>query len=139
VPNTEEMISLPGIEAAPEPAQLEAEFNPFTGNLPTLANNARVERMPEYAVQEEMDDEPNPFTGNLPQIQQPGRGQASMPAREAARQFNPNGLWAYSAKMPAIKKKDGRGTEEQEERKLPRKTSGLLSYTPQNIPTRGGK
>jgi NADPH-dependent 2,4-dienoyl-CoA reductase/sulfur reductase-like enzyme len=140
-PNTEEMISLPGIEAAPEPepVQLEAEFNPFTGNLPAFANNARVDRMPEYAVQEEMDDEPNPFTGNLPMIQQPGREQAPLPAREAARQFNPNGLWAYSAKMPAIKKTDGRGTGEREEKALQRKTSGLLSYTSQNIPARGGK
>ena len=141
VPNTEEMISLPGIEAAPEPepAQMEAEFNPFTGNLPNLANNARAQSIPEYAIQDEMDNEPNPFTGNLPQLQQQGRGQAVMPAKETARQFNPNGLWAYSAKMPTVKKTDGRGIEGQEERTQPRKTSGLLSYNPQNIPTRGGK
>jgi hypothetical protein len=141
VPNTEEMISLSGIEAVPEPEliQVEAEFNPFTGNLPNLVNNASAESMPEYAAQEEMDDELNPFTGNLPLIQQQGRGQTAMPAKETARQFNPNGLWAYSAKMPTVKKTDGRRTEGQEERKPPRKTSGLLSYTPQNIPTRGGK
>jgi NADPH-dependent 2,4-dienoyl-CoA reductase/sulfur reductase-like enzyme len=140
-PNTEEMISLSGIEATPEPepAQLEAEFNPFTGNLPNFANNARAERMPEYAVQEEMDNEPSPFTGNLPQLQQQGRGQAAMPAKETAKQFNPSGLWAYSAKMPTVKKTDGRGTEGQEEKTPPRKGSGLLSYTPQNIPARGGK
>jgi NADPH-dependent 2,4-dienoyl-CoA reductase/sulfur reductase-like enzyme len=142
VPNTEEMVSLPGVGAmpAPEPIQVEAEFNPFTGNLPALASNARAERTPEFAAQEELVDEPNPFTGNLPVLQQQEMRQAAMPANETTRQYNPNGLWAYSAKMPAVKKVNNRRTEEQEE-KVPRhKSSGSLwSYTPQDTPVRGRK
>jgi NADPH-dependent 2,4-dienoyl-CoA reductase/sulfur reductase-like enzyme len=135
-PNTDEMISLSGVQfpPEPEPVQVEAEFNPFTGNLPMLANNVRAERAPEMPVQESLDDEPNPFTGNLPSIQQ----QTATPAKETARQFNPNGLWAYSAKMPAVKKTSSRGVEEQEESVPRRRSSGLWSYTPQNIPG-GGK
>jgi NADPH-dependent 2,4-dienoyl-CoA reductase/sulfur reductase-like enzyme len=142
-PDTEE-IRLPRVQTPaplpePEPVQVEAEFNPFTGNLPMLANNMSAERTPEAPVPGSLDDELNPFTGNLPYIQQQGVGQVAMPAKETARQFNPNGLWAYSAKMPVVKKTSNRTIEEQEERAPQRRSSGLWSYTPQNSPARGGK
>lgn len=133
LPSTGEIIPVDERQPEPQVVQMEEEFNPFTGNLPSIGQQFAEAHEMRSTGTELWVDEINPFTGNLPDIQSPAGGAQSVSGRSLQRGL----LSSYSAKLAAVERASGPAREGTVEATGQRQiTRNLWSYTQQRTPAR---